>query len=89
MKNLMEFGNIDIREQYHILKDISATFLKSYKEKNSWKIRLIDSFIVFNAIIFIVQIAYFLLTGKFPMNSIVSGLVCCLGTITLTGIINN
>jgi hypothetical protein len=78
--------NFDIYEQYRLLKDIITTFLKSYREKNSWKLRLIDCFIVYCFLVMVVQLGYVLINGKFPMNSIVSGIVCCLGSITLAGI---
>jgi hypothetical protein len=85
MNKINEIKNIDIKEQYQTFLEIVTSFLKSYKETTTWKIRLIDSFIVFAGIIFIIQFIYVLLTGLFPMNSVLSGLICCIGTITLTG----
>jgi hypothetical protein len=77
--------NFDIVEQYISIKEIITTFLENYKQNNPWRLRLIDSFIVFNAILFILQFVYVLINGLFPMNSLIAGLVCCLGSITLAG----
>jgi oligosaccharyltransferase complex subunit epsilon len=88
MEKLNEIKNIDIKEQYQTLLEIVNSFLKSYNETTSAKIRLIDSFIVFAACVFIIQFLYIIFTGLFPMNSVLSGLICCIGTITLTGKIN-
>jgi oligosaccharyltransferase complex subunit epsilon len=85
MNKINEIKNIDIKEQYQTFLEIVNTFLKSYNETTSWKIRLIDSFIVFAGLIFILQFAYVMFAGLFPMNSVLSGLICCIGTITLTG----
>jgi hypothetical protein len=85
MNKINEIKNIDINEQYQTLKEIVESFLASYKQTTSWKIRLIDSFIVFSAVLFVIQFIYIFITGLFPMNSIIAGLICCIGTITLTG----
>ena len=85
MNKINEIKNIDIKEQYQTIIEIVTSFLKSYKETTTWKLRLIDSFIVFAGMIFVIQFVYVLLTGLFPMNSVLSGLICCIGTITLTG----
>ena len=80
-----EIKNLDVYEQYSHLREIISTFLDSYKQNNSWKIRLIDIFIVFCAFTFIVQFAYVALNGLYPMNSLLAGLLCSLGSITLAG----
>ncbi len=86
MKDIInDFKNFDAVEQYYSLKEIVKTFWNSYKENNSWKIRLIDSFIIFNVLLLIVQFLYVLVVGKDPMESLMSGLVCCIGSITLSG----
>ena len=85
MKYIQELRNIDIIEQYSSLKEIISTFLTSYKQNNTWKLRLIDSFVVFCFVLFVIQIGYVLVNGLFPMNSMLAGLVCCVGTITLLG----
>lgn len=87
MKNMIDqIQNIDMYDQLHTLKEILTSFYTSYKQNSTWKIRLIDSFIVFCGILFIIQLLYVILNGLFPMNSLISGLVCCIGTITLLGI---
>ena len=87
MKDVLnDIINFDDVEQMSSLQEIIKTFLSSYKENNSWKIRLIDSFIVFNLAIFIIQVLYILINGLFPMNSLIAGLVCAVGSITLSGI---
>lgn len=85
MQKINEIKNIDIKEQYQSFMEIVVSFLKSYNETTTWKIRLIDSFIVFAGIVFVIQFIYVVLTGLFPMNSVLSGFICCIGTITLTG----
>ncbi len=86
MKDVIsDLKNIDVKEQYHTVMEITSAFLESYKRNNSWKIRLIDTFIVFNGVLFVVQLLYVLLNGLFPMNALISGLICCLGSITLAG----
>ena len=83
MKGIIK--NIDVQKEYQTFRSIINTFFKNYKAKNSWKIRLIDSFIVFSAIIFLLQFIYIIFAGLFPLNSIISGLLCSVGTITLLG----
>jgi len=86
MKDIIkDVKDIDVVEQYSALKEIISTFLESYKQNNSWKIRLIDSFIVFCALTFVIQFAYIIINGLFPMNSLIAGLVCSIGSITLAG----
>lgn len=86
MKDIInDIRNVDILDQYNSLQEIIVTFFKSYKENNSWKIRLIDSFIVFNAAIFVLQFLYIIINGLYPMNSLIAGLVCAIGSITLAG----
>jgi hypothetical protein len=87
MKKLIEqINNFDIIEQFETGKEIISSFLESYKQQNSWKIRLIDSFIVFCGILLLIQFIFAFLNGLYPMNSVISGLVVCIGSITLAGI---
>ena len=82
--NYVEYvKNLDVKEEYEKMKELTSTFLKNYKEANPEKIRLIDIFIVFNFILLVVQMGYMLTNGLDPMNSFLSGVVCCIGTITL------
>ena len=80
-----EIKNFNAVEHIASLKEIVDTFLESYKINNSWKIRLIDSFIVFCTILLVLQLIYVVLVGVFPMNSFLSGIACSLGSITLAG----
>jgi oligosaccharyltransferase complex subunit epsilon len=90
MKNFIEeVKNIDIIEQVQSAKEILSSFFISYKQQNSWKIRLIDSFIVFCGILLIIQFIYAFLNGLFPMNSLIAAMVVCIGSITLAGNINS
>jgi oligosaccharyltransferase complex subunit epsilon len=84
MDKINEIKNIDLYEQFEIVKDIVTSFVNSYQRTTSWKIKLIDSFIVFSGVIFAIQFIYIILNGLFPMNSFLAGLVACIGTITLT-----
>jgi len=85
MDKISEIKRIDIFEQIEAAKDIFNSFLIRYKETNSWKIRLLDSYIVFCFSIFIITMIYVFLNGLFPMNAILASLVCSLGSITLAG----
>lgn len=86
MKDLVnDIKNFDLIEQVVTLKEITGTFLESYKQNNSWKIRLIDTFIVFNFLVLILQFLYIVLNGVYPMNSLIAGLICAIGSITLAG----
>ncbi len=88
MDIINDIKNIDLVEQYYSIQEIIKTFFKSYKENNSWKIRLIDSFVVFNVAILVLQLIYIVLNGLYPMNSLIAGIVCAIGSITLAGYIN-
>ena len=85
MKDIINLKNLDVSKEFQTFRSILKTFFTNYKAKNSWKIRLIDSFIVFSAIIFLIQFLYIVIAGLFPLNSIISGLFCCVGSITLLG----
>lgn len=86
MKDLInDIKNFDTVENYNSLKEITNTFISSYKENNSWKIRLIDSFIIFNFALLLIQILYCTIVGLDPMESLISGWVCTIGSITLSG----
>ncbi len=75
--------NINLKEEFENLKGIIDTFLSNYKEANPAKLRLIDSFIVFNAILVVLQIIYLVTNGFDPVNSFLSGVFSCLGFLTL------
>ena len=75
--------NLDIKEEYNNLVEVLKTFYENYTEANSQKLRLIDTFVVFSFLIFCVQIVYLFFNGLDPMNSFLSGVVACVGTITL------
>lgn len=83
MKYINKIKNIDVIDEYEKGKELITTFVKSYKETNSHKIRLIDSFIVFAFLILCVQILYVVFNGLDPMNSFLAGVASCVGSITL------
>ena len=85
MNYIEEIKNVNVKDQMKTFNHIFTSFFESYQRKTSWKIKLIDSFIVYCILLFIIQLVYVLLVGKWPMNSLISGLVCALGIITLTG----
>ena len=72
--------NIEIKEEIKNLIELIETFYENYKETNSQKLRLIDTFIVFSFLIFCVQMVYVFLNGLDPMNSFLSGVMACMGT---------
>ena len=85
MKDIINLKNIDVKREYQTFRSILSTFFKNYKAKNSWKIRLIDSFMAFSFVIFVLQFIYIVIAGLFPLNSIISGLLCSIGSMTLLG----
>ena len=72
--------NIEIKEEIKNIIELIETFYENYKETNSQKLRLIDTFIVFSFLIFCLQIVYVFLNGLDPMNSFLSGVMACMGT---------
>ncbi len=85
MNKIKEIKSIDLLEQFESAKEIFKSFLANYKTQNSWKIRLIDTYVVFCSIIFLVTLLYVFLNGLFPMNAILASLICSLGSIILAG----
>ena len=74
---------LDIKEEIKNLFELIETFYENYKEANSQKLRLIDTFVVFSFLVFCVQFVYVFFNGLDPMNSFLSGVVACLGTMVL------
>ena len=72
--------NIEIKEEIKNLIELIQTFFENYKETNSQKLRLIDTFIVFSFLIFCIQVVYVVFNGLDPMNSFLSGIMACVGT---------
>jgi len=85
MNKINEIKSIDVYEQMESAKEIVNAFLISYKNQNSWKIRLIDSYVVFCFVVFVVTFGYVVMNGLYPMNAILASLICSLGSIILTG----
>ena len=75
--------NLEIKEEIKNLIELLETFYENYKQTNSQKLRLIDTFIVFSFLIFCVQMIYVFLNGLDPMNSFLSGIMACVGTAIL------
>ena len=73
-----------INNSVYFNADIFKAFYTSYKSNNNWKFRLIDSYIVLNIYLIAIQLVYLILAGNFPKNSFLSGIICCIGTISLT-----
>ena len=72
--------SLDIKQEINNLIELIETFYQNYKETNSQKLRLIDTFIVFSFLIFCLQVVYVFLNGLDPMNSFLSGVMACMGT---------
>ena len=75
--------SMDLKEEIKNLMELIETFYENYKEANSQKLRLIDTFVVFSFLVFCVQIVYVFFNGLDPMNSFLSGVMACVGTIIL------
>ena len=80
---LDKIRNLEIKEEIKNLIDLIQTFFENYKEANSQKLRLIDTFIAFSFLVFCVQMVYVFLNGLDPMNSFLSGIMACVGTCIL------
>lgn len=85
MNKINEIKSIDVLEQMESAKEILNSFFKSYKNQNSWKIRLLDSYVVFCFVVFVITFAYVILNGLYPMNAILASLICSLGSMILAG----
>jgi peptidoglycan/LPS O-acetylase OafA/YrhL len=75
--------SLDIKQEINNLIELIETFYQNYKETNSQKLRLIDTFVVFSFLVFCIQLVYVFFNGLDPMNSFLSGVMACLGTIIL------
>ena len=75
--------NLEIKEEIKNLIELIEIFYENYKETNSQKLRLIDTFILFSLAIFGVQFIYVFFNGLDPMNSFLSGIMACIGTAIL------
>ena len=75
--------SLDIKQENNNLIELIETFYQNYKETNSQKLRLIDTFVVFSFLVFCIQLVYVFFNGLDPMNSFLSGVMACLGTIIL------
>ncbi len=84
MSDIIErIRNLEIKEEIKNLIELLETFYENYKETNSQKLRLIDTFILFSFLIFCVQFVYVFFNGLDPMNSFLSGIMACIGTAIL------
>ena len=85
MSDIIErIRNLEIKEEIKNLIELLETFYENYKETNSQKLRLIDTFILFSFLIFCVQFVYVFFNGLDPMNSFLSGIMACIGTAILS-----
>ena len=75
--------SLDIKEEISNFIELIEEFYENYKETNSQKLRLIDTFVVFSFLVFCVQMVYVFLNGLDPMNSFLSGVMACVGTMIL------
>ena len=84
MSDLLDrIKSIDVKQEYENFIELMQQFYENYKETNSQKLRLIDTFVVFSFLVFCVQIVYVFFNGLDPMNSFLSGIMACVGTIIL------
>ena len=72
--------NLEIKEEFNNFIFLVKKFYENYKETNSQKLRLIDTFIVFSFLVFCVQVLYVFFNGLDPMNSFLSGIMACVGS---------
>ena len=48
--------SLDVKQEFNNLIDLIEEFYENYKETNSQKLRLIDTFVVFSFLVFCVQL---------------------------------
>ena len=75
--------SLDVKEEIKNFIELIETFYENYKEANSQKLRLIDTFVVFSFLVFCVQVVYVFFNGLDPMNSFLIGVMASVGTIIL------
>ena len=84
-KDLEELSSLSFRNLTLILE----TFWEGYVETTPKKIKIIDAFSLFCFLLTGIQILYCIIVGNFPMNSFLSGVFTSLGSLIITGGINN
>ena len=65
MSNIVD----EVVSNIYNIGEISSTFWNNYKKKNSWKLRVIDLFSLYNFVLLVIQIFYMILVGTYPKNS--------------------
>ena len=75
--------SLDVKEEISNFIELIEEFYQNYKETNSQKLRLIDTFVVFSVLVFCFQMVYVFLNGLDPMNSFLSGVMACVGAMIL------
>ena len=48
--------SLDVKQEFNNLMELIEEFYENYKETNSQKLRLIDTFVVFSFLVFCVQL---------------------------------
>jgi uncharacterized Rmd1/YagE family protein len=66
---------LEIKDEIKNLFEVLETFYENYKEANSQKLRLIDTFLVYSFLVFCLQFIYVFFNGINPMNSFLSGVM--------------
>ena len=69
----------DLKIAIPAIKEAYSRLLKDYNEQTHPKIKLLDSFIVFCLMTFVIQLLYRLRVGRDPFNSHLAGVYCSLG----------
>ena len=74
----------DSRISLSNIKAVFNEFIGKYQKQTPKRLKIIDSFCLLCAILTIIPLAYCLLVGAFPMNSLLSGIFAPLGTLIFT-----
>jgi oligosaccharyltransferase complex subunit epsilon len=66
-----------------ILTETAVTLAAGYKKTTPKRVKLLDSFIVFNLYLYVLQMAYAMVVGDFPYNAKLAGIFAGLGQAVL------
>ena len=82
MKTLEKFLGInanDLKGAIPALKEVYTRLSRQYIDTTHPKLKMLDHLMIFCVITFVMQIAYAVVVGKDPFNSLLAGLFCSLG----------
>ena len=67
------------------LPTIMREMVQRFHERTPKRLKLIDYFIIFLALMTVLQLVYYTLIGRHPFEAVLSGIYSSLGTLIFTG----